>query len=54
MSPAVSKAQFKKMIELYEEGKITKAQLDNFVSVEYNTLPRKKRKKNVRPKKSSK
>jgi hypothetical protein len=39
--PAVSKAQFAKMFQLYKEKKITKAQLDRFVgSVEYKKLPK--------------
>jgi hypothetical protein len=42
MSPAVSKAQFAKMFELYKDGKITKEQLDRFVgNVNYKKLPRK-------------
>ena len=49
--PAVSKAQFKKMFQLYKENKITKEQLDKFVSnVDYSKLPKKKRPKKGRKK----
>lgn len=51
--PAVSKAQFKKMFALYEEGKITKKQLDDFTKgVDYKSLPKKKG-KNANRKKSN-
>lgn len=43
--PAKSKAQFKKMFVLYQQGKITKKQLDDFTrGVNYKKLPARKRK----------
>ena len=43
--PAKSKAQFKKMHLLYKQGKITKAELDDFVKkVNYKKLKKRKSK----------
>ena len=44
MSPAVSKAQYKKMLQLYKDGKITKEQLSRFIEVDYKKLPKRKKK----------
>jgi len=43
--PAVSKAQFKKMIELYKKKEITREELERFMDVDYKKLPKRKRKK---------
>jgi len=43
--PAVSKSQFKKMVILHKEGKITKAQLNDFTKgVNFKKLPARKKK----------
>jgi hypothetical protein len=45
--PAKSRAQFKKMFVLYNQGKITKKQLNDFTAeenVNYKRLPARKRK----------
>jgi len=42
--PAKSKAQFKKMFVLYQQGKITKEELNEFThGVKYKSLPKKKK-----------
>lgn len=41
--PAVSKEQYRKMYVLYEQGKITKEELDRFTKgVDFSHLPQKK------------
>ena len=43
--PAKSRAQFRKMYQLYEAGEITKAELDKFTKgVDYRRLPKRKKK----------
>lgn len=56
MSPATSKAQFRKMFQLYKEHRISKQTLDEFTrGVNFKSLPTKKKgKKNAgRSKKSN-
>ena len=51
MTPAVSKAQFRKMFILFKQGKITKKQLDEFThGVNFKKLPVRKTKKVARKK----
>jgi hypothetical protein len=46
MMPAKSKAQWKKMYVLFQQGKITRSELDDFVhGVSYRKLPAKKARK---------
>jgi len=41
--PAKSRAQFRKMYQLYEDGEITKEELDKFTKdVDYKRLPKRK------------
>jgi len=43
--PAKSRAQFRKMYQLYEDGEITKEELDKFTKgVDYKRLPKRKKK----------
>lgn len=43
--PAKSKAQYRKMQVLYRQGKITRAELGRFMSVEYKKLPARKKRR---------
>jgi len=40
---AKSKSQYKKVLELYKDGQITKEQLSRFLTVDYKKLPKRKK-----------